>query len=121
MANANPGQSLTNQTTAANGTGVDLAGAATGVAVPTTIGMVVTVSGMTAGADARVAPAVAQVGLEVSLDNASWVRLGVVQCPGNGVFSLVRSFPSRYARGVLDTLDQRISGLSVNAWVAGGQ
>jgi hypothetical protein len=121
MANANPAISLTNATAAGAGTAVDLAGAATGVALPTAIAMVVTVTGFTTSWDKVSAPAVASVGLEVSLDNINWVRLGAVQCNGNGQFSLARSFPSRYAHAVLDTLDARISAITVNAWVAGGQ
>jgi hypothetical protein len=93
----------------------------TGVAIPTTIGMVVSVTGMAASWDRVSAPAVAQVGLELSLDGTNFVRRGVVQANGNGQFSVVTSFPCRYARGTLDTLDARISAITVNAWVAGGQ
>jgi hypothetical protein len=112
---------MSSQTSAGPGTAIDLAGAATGVAVPTTIGMVATITGMAAGWDKVSAPPYAIVGLEVSLDNLSWVRIGSVQANGNGVFSTVKAFPARYARGVLDTLDPRISAVTVSAWVAGGQ
>jgi hypothetical protein len=121
MAQANPAQSITSAIAAGAGTAADLTGAATGVTVPTTISMVVSISGWTAAWDKVSAPPYAVIGLEVSLDSSSWVRIGSVQCSGNGVFSTVKAFPSRYARGVLDTLDGRISAITVNAWVAGGQ
>jgi hypothetical protein len=121
VANVNPGVSLSSATSAGPGTAVDLAGAATGVAIPTVISMVVTVSSMASSWDKVSAPPFASVGLEVSLDGTNFVRIGAVQANGNGEFSLVKSFPARYARANLDTLDQRISALSVTGWVAGGQ
>jgi hypothetical protein len=121
VANANPAVSLNAVTSAGAGTSVDLAGAATGVAIPTSISMVVTVTGYTASWDKVSAPPFAQIGLEVSLDSTNWVRLGALQASGNGQSSLVKSFPARYARGNLDQLDTRISAITVTAWVAGGQ
>jgi hypothetical protein len=120
VANANPAQSLANVTAAGAGTAVDLAGAATGVSIPSVISMVVSVSSMTSSWDKVSAPAYVTVGLEVSLDGTNYVRIGAVQCNANGQFSVVKQFPARYARGSVDTLDPRISTVAINGWVAGG-
>jgi hypothetical protein len=124
----NPGQSLTNQTTAAAGTSVDFMGENTGAVAtvqpgcPTTIAAVVTVTGWASSYNAALAVAYpyVSVGLEVSLDGTNWIRIASCQVTGNGQFKASGSFPCRFARATLDALDSRVSAITVNAWVAGG-
>lgn len=128
MAQANPGQSLTNQTTAAAGTAVDFMGGSAGSTTvpymtPTTISAVVTVTGWASSYNAALAVAYpyVSVGLEVSLDGTNWIRIASCQVTGNGQFKTSGSFPCRYARATLDALDSRVSAITVNALVAAGQ
>jgi hypothetical protein len=120
MTQANPGVAMSNVTTAGAQTGVDLTGGTTAMAA-VAVSLIVTVTNWAASYDSSqvVAPPLATVGLEVSLDNTNYVRIGVCSVSGNGQFRATGSFPCRYARAVLDTLDSRISAVTFNASVAG--
>lgn len=123
MAQANPGQTLNGATAAGAGTGIDFLGASSGVAVPTAVSMVVVVTSWSSSYNSAQVASYPYVtaGLEVSLDGTSYTRISSCLIGGNGVFRGIASFPCRYARVTIDTLDSRISAVTFNAWVAGGQ
>lgn len=124
MAQANPGQTLSGITASGAGSTVDLTGASTAVAVPTTMSMVVTVTNFASSYNAAVNAAYPylNIGLEVSLDGTNWVRLTACQAGANGQYKAAASgFPARYARANVDSFDTRITGVTLNAYVAGGQ
>ena len=119
MEQANPGQTLSSATAAGAGTAIQLGGSNV---CPTTVSMVVTVSGFasTYNLQAVMAYPYVNVGLEVSLDNSNWVRIANCQLTGNGSFKAMGTFPCLYARANVDTLDSRVTAITMNAYVAGG-
>lgn len=117
MAQANPGVTLSAVTAAGAGTAVDMMGAATGVAGLKNVSVVAVVSGWAVAANT--APT-ANLGLEVSLDNTTWVRLADITLSGNGTYwGQENNFPFRYARATLDALSANITGITLTATVAG--
>jgi len=90
--------------------------------LPRTLSLVAVVSGWESTYDDSQISAYpyASLVLEASLDGTNFVPVGYAVAGGDGNYKVSADFPAAYARASLATLDDRITAITVTAYVGGG-